>query len=79
MTSRKRRAVNAIAFGQTLRALREKRKLGQEELGDMCGGLAQAYIAQLEAGVRVPSFVTISKLAKALKVLPEALFNGRSK
>jgi len=79
MTDKKRRTGNSIAFGQTLRALREERKLGQEQLGEMCGGLAQAYIAQLESGVREPSLATSRKLAKALKVKWEALFNGGSK
>jgi DNA-binding XRE family transcriptional regulator len=67
---------DSVAFGRTLRELRERRNLGQGELGEMCGGLTQPYISELESGVRNPSFTTINKLAKALRVKPAVLLNG---
>jgi len=67
------KGVDARAFGKRLRAARVWRKLSQEKLGEMAGGMAQAYLAQLEAGVRSPSFKTIYRLAIALKMKPATL------
>jgi transcriptional regulator with XRE-family HTH domain len=57
------------AFGTTLRAVRQGRKLSQEELG-FASGYHRTYISLLERGQKSPSLNTIFKLAAALKILP---------
>lgn len=54
-------------FGKHLRALRDERKLTQEELADRAG-MHFTYIGQIERGIRNPSLVNLNKLAKALKI-----------
>jgi len=55
-------------FGMVLKRLREARGLTQQALADKAK-VTDAYIAQLETGVRTnPTIDTLKKLAKALKV-----------
>jgi transcriptional regulator with XRE-family HTH domain len=65
-------------FGARLRELRRKRKLTQVQVAEH-SGLAQNHISELEKGVRMPSLVTILKLAAAIGCKPTELlapFNG---
>ena len=64
-----------IAFGRSIRKLREQKRLSQEALGDLVG-LNATYISRIERGVQNVGLKTIQKLAKALKVTPERLFKG---
>lgn len=59
--------------GRTIRALRENKKLTQEELADLAG-LHRAYIGQIERGEKNLGLVNLEKIAKALKVKPQELF-----
>ena len=54
--------------GNRLKVLRQAKGLTQVELAEKAG-ITQAYLAQLEAGVRGnPSLVVIQRLAQALGV-----------
>jgi transcriptional regulator with XRE-family HTH domain len=55
-----------------LKEHRERRKLTQEELAKL-SGVSRPTIAALELGYRQAYSSTTAKLAKALKVKPEAL------
>jgi transcriptional regulator with XRE-family HTH domain len=64
-----------IAFGRSIRKLREQRRLSQEALGDLVGFNA-TYVSRIERGVQNVGLKTIQKIAKALKTSPEKLFKG---
>jgi transcriptional regulator with XRE-family HTH domain len=51
----------------TIKRLREKRGMTQEELADKVG-VHRVYITQIEGATKVPSIATLEKIAKALKV-----------
>lgn len=57
----------------SLKKIREKQKLTQEQLA-MLSGLSIRYISLLENGKRNPSDKTKLKLAKILKVKPVDIF-----
>lgn len=63
-----------ILFSKKLRTLRKKRKLTMEKLAELCD-LTPNHIAKLEAAKSNPSFLSISKIAKALNVELKELFN----
>ena len=46
-----------------------------QALGDLAG-LHATYIGRVERGVQNVTLITVHKIAKALKVLPIALFRG---
>ena len=62
----------AKSFGQSLRQLRLRRGISQEELG-FESGYHRTYISLLERGKKSPSLQTIFRLAKALKVEPSEM------
>jgi len=62
-----------VAFGQQLRRLRQARRLTQEGLSRRTG-LNQSYISDLERGKRNVSLKNLYRLARALKVELEELF-----
>ncbi len=53
-------------FGRILRRRREEAGLSQEKVGED-SGLTRNYIGMLERGERVPTIITVQKLAGALK------------
>jgi transcriptional regulator with XRE-family HTH domain len=59
-------------FAERLREVRDKRGLTQVELGTKAG-IPGTSIAHMEAGSRKPSFDTLRKLSKALKVSTDYL------
>lgn len=59
----------AAAFGRRLRVLRKGAELTQEALAERAG-LHPTFISNLERGFRVPTVVTLVRLADALDVLP---------
>ena len=61
-----------IRFGETLRALRLRKGLTQEELAS-AASLDRTYISGCERGVRNVSLKNIYKLARALGVQPRDL------
>jgi transcriptional regulator with XRE-family HTH domain len=60
-------------FGRRLRALRNAQGLTLEQLG-RAADLGYKHIAEVERGVKLPSFEAIEKLADALEVEPYELF-----
>lgn len=60
-------------FGKKLRELRKKANLSQEELG-FRAGIHRTYIGAIERGEQNISVDNIHKLAKALKVPVNKLF-----
>jgi len=59
-------------FGRRLKTLRKERKLTQEELADKLGP-HNSYIGLLERGERIPSLLTLDKIAKYFGVKPSDL------
>jgi transcriptional regulator with XRE-family HTH domain len=62
-----------LQFGQRLRTLRKAKGLTLEQLGQ-AAALGYKHIAEVERGVKLPSFEAIEKLAEALTVQPYELF-----
>jgi len=61
------------AFGQAVRAIRNRRGVSQESLALECG-LDRTYISGIERGTRNPSLTNILKIAAALEVPAAELF-----
>ena len=62
-----------VAYGTAVRAIRQDKKISQEELGDLCG-LHRTYISDIELGKRNVSLENIDKIAHALQVKKSELF-----
>ena len=62
-----------VAYGIAVRAIRQDKKISQEELGDLCG-LHRTYISDIELGKRNVSLENIDKIAHALQVKKSELF-----
>ena len=63
-----------VQLGKRIRALREERKISQEELADRAD-IHRNYISQIEGGKRNVSFSYVVKLARALQVSPSRLID----
>ena len=62
-----------VAYGKAVRAIRQDKKISQEELGDLCG-LHRTYISDIELGKRNVSLENIDKIAQALQMKKSELF-----
>ncbi|MEW6368020.1 MAG: helix-turn-helix transcriptional regulator [Acidobacteriota bacterium] len=62
-------------FGVRLRALREKRRISQQELADMVG-IHLSQLGGLERGASFPTAETVIALARALHATTDALPRG---
>jgi len=62
-----------VAYGKAVRAIRQDKKISQEELGGLCG-LHRTYISDIELGKRNVSLENIDKIAHALQVKKSELF-----
>jgi transcriptional regulator with XRE-family HTH domain len=63
----------AAAFGRRLREIRLERELTQERLAE-AAGVHPTFVSNLERGYRVPTLVTLVRMADALEIgLPELL------
>ena len=62
-----------VAYGKAVRAIRQDKKISQEELGDLCG-VHRTYISDIELGKRNVSLENIDKIAHALQVKKSELF-----
>jgi transcriptional regulator with XRE-family HTH domain len=63
-------------FADNVRRLRSKKGFSQKALADIVG-ISVSYVSMLERGQRSPPLETIEKMARALKVTPRALLEGR--
>lgn len=66
------RSPEHAALGEAIRRSREELALSQEELAD-AADMHITHLGGLERGVRNPSYTTLLKLAKALRIEPGAL------
>jgi len=64
------RARRAFVLGDQMRGLRNARGLTQAQLAERMG-TTQSVIARLEAGERVPTLVTLERVAAALNAVLE--------
>lgn len=60
-------------FGSRLRAIRLERKLSQERFAEHVG-ISVDFLSLIERGINAPSFETIERMAKRLRVPVKALF-----
>ena len=58
-----------LAFGQTMKKLRENAGISQEKLAELAD-LERTFISWLETGNRQATVTTIFKLSKAFKMKP---------
>ncbi len=63
-------------FAGNVHRLRSKKGLSQKDLADAVG-ISVSYVSLLERGQRSPPLETIEKMARALRVPPAALLQGR--
>jgi transcriptional regulator with XRE-family HTH domain len=64
-----------LAFGARVRTFRTAQGMTQERLAE-AAGLHPTFISNLERGYRVPTIVTLLKLATGLGVEPGELVDG---
>lgn len=50
-----------------IKEIRLKRKMSQEELSKI-SGISASYISELESNLKIPTILTLCKLAEALQV-----------
>lgn len=62
-------------IGEQIKALRQKRGLTQDQLGDKIGW-KKAYISQIEQGDHTPNIESMKKIAKGLEIAPAVLINA---
>jgi len=67
----------ATMVGQALRRIRQERGWTQAELAE-AAGLSSNYVARLERGELVPSFLVVHQLCTALGVQPNELIEVES-
>ena len=64
-----------VRFGRTVRGIRQKLGVSQEEFADMCG-LDRTYMGGIERGERNLSLVNIEKIALGFRITLAELFRG---
>lgn len=72
MSATSRNPVLALAFGETVRALREDSGVAQEALA-LEAGMDRSYLGKLERGEKQPSLDTVFRLAQVLAITPAEL------
>ena len=65
---------NLKLFGKRIKELRKQKKLTQEQLGELVG-IDYKQIGNIETGTYFTTMPTLEKIAKALDVEIEELFN----
>jgi transcriptional regulator with XRE-family HTH domain len=61
-----------MAFGKTVRRLREERDVSQERFAARAG-ISRTYMSEIERGVTMVSLDVIARIAKAMNVSMSAL------
>ena len=62
-----------VRFGTSVRSLRHRLGVSQEEFADLCG-LDRTYVGGIERGERNVSLINIEKIAQALRITLSELF-----
>ena len=62
-----------IGVGEFIRRQRELAELSVRQLADLCG-VSNAYLSQIERGLRTPSSMILQSLAKGLRLSAETLY-----
>ncbi|MCK6478667.1 MAG: helix-turn-helix transcriptional regulator [Planctomycetes bacterium] len=63
------------ALGVSIRDRRKSLGVSQEKLAHAAGA-SQSYVSSLECGRRNPSFLSLLRIARALKTTPAELLGG---
>lgn len=66
------------SFGKRLRSIRKVRDLSQESFAEILG-ISVDFLSLIERGVNSPSFDTLEKMAKSLRVQVKDLFDFQEK
>ena len=64
-------------LGQTVRTIRQRANLSQEELANRAG-LDRTYIGGIERGERNPTVMSLKTIADALEISLHELFKGQT-
>ncbi|GIO33513.1 hypothetical protein J2TS6_46540 [Paenibacillus albilobatus] len=75
MANHSEKSIELLAFGRALRKIRKEKKFTQDELS-IYSRVDRSYISELENGEKAPSLLTITALARALRVKPSVLIEG---
>ncbi len=70
-----KREQSLCLLGLNLRRLREERNYTQEVLAERCD-LDSTYISGIERGIRNPSLISLTRLAKGLDISVSLLCEG---
>src|SRR5499427_1649914 len=62
-----------MGVGEFIRRQRELAQMSVRQLADMCG-VSNAYLSQIERGLRTPSSMILQSLAKGLRLSAETLY-----
>jgi len=62
-----------MGVGEFIRRQRELAQLSVRQLADLCG-VSNAYLSQIERGLRTPSSMILQSLAKGLRLSAETLY-----
>ena len=71
----RKKAPEAVLFGETLRQFRTERRWSQERLAE-AAGITLNYVGNLERGEQGPSLNVLLRLARALDLAPSALLTA---
>ena len=72
MAATSRNPVLALAFGETVRVLREASNVAQEALA-LDAGMDRSYLGKVERGEKQPSLDIVFRLAQVLSITPAEL------
>src|ERR671919_651469 len=62
-----------MGVGEFIRRQRELAQMSVRQMADLCG-VSNAYLSQIERGLRTPSSVILQSLAKGLRLSAETLY-----
>jgi transcriptional regulator with XRE-family HTH domain len=62
-----------MGIGEFIRRQRELGQMSVRQLADLCG-VSNAYLSQIERGLRTPSSMILQSLAKGLRLSAETLY-----
>ena len=78
MPATSRNPVLALAFGETVRALRETQNVAQEALA-LQADMDRSYLGKVERGEKQPSLDIVFRLSRVLGIAPAELVDAVSR